>query len=228
MGQLLALVTALNESRLGLVREYDSRRGWSPDGARSMTDWLVARFSISRRPAAELVRVAGATAGLPELSAAASRGEMSFDQLAAASRFADRKSDASWADRVPSYSVAQLEPIARRSRAATAEEANRAHGEAVPAAQMEPRAFKDEAVRDLARPPRRRRPTRSRHGDLRALRVELADALVGEGQPRRPHRPPPERRGAAQPASAAQAGAPPAGQTTSDSPPSMLIAAPVT
>jgi hypothetical protein len=111
MGQLLALVTALNESRLGLVREYYSRRGWSPDGARSMTDWLVARFSISRRPAAELVRVAGATAGLPELSAAAPRGEMSFDQLAAASSFADRKSDASWADRVPSYSVAQLEPI---------------------------------------------------------------------------------------------------------------------
>jgi hypothetical protein len=150
MGQLLALVTALNESRLGLVREYYSRRGWSPDGARSMTDWLVARFSISRRTAAELVRVAGATAGLPELSAAASRGEMSFDQLAAASRFADRKSDASWADRVPSYSVAQLEPIARRSRAATAEEVNRAHREAVPAAQIEPRAFKDEDVRDLA------------------------------------------------------------------------------
>lgn len=68
------------------VARMDRFEDWTFDGANSMAHWLVNRYRLSRRTAAEWVRVARAIEELPALAAAYGSGRMSWDQLRAATR----------------------------------------------------------------------------------------------------------------------------------------------
>jgi hypothetical protein len=87
---LSAHLDAATARLLELLREFDARGGW--DGARSCAEWLSWRVGLDLGAARERVRVARALGGLPLLSAALARGELSYSKVRALTRVAARTS----------------------------------------------------------------------------------------------------------------------------------------
>ncbi|MGH7445963.1 MAG: DUF222 domain-containing protein, partial [Longimicrobiales bacterium] len=85
---LAAHVHAAMHRLLGLIVDFDRRRGWEVDGHRSCAHWLAYRTGIDRGTAREHVRVARALARLPQTSAAMARGELSFAKVRSLTRVA--------------------------------------------------------------------------------------------------------------------------------------------
>jgi hypothetical protein len=65
-----------------MLREFDAQSGWN-NGFMSCAHWLHWRTGIDLGAAREKVRVAKALAGLPLLSAALQRGEISYAKVRA-------------------------------------------------------------------------------------------------------------------------------------------------
>ncbi|HMN83045.1 MAG TPA: DUF222 domain-containing protein, partial [Burkholderiaceae bacterium] len=90
--QITALAGHLNAAShrfLVLVAEFDRREGWGGDGAtRSCAHWLSWKCGIEQGAAREKVRVARALEGLPLISAAMARGELSYSKVRALTRVA--------------------------------------------------------------------------------------------------------------------------------------------
>jgi hypothetical protein len=132
--QLHALMTVSHSQLLQLITDCDRKEDWREDGATSMADWLVARLGIAHRTAREWVRVARSLEQLPALTAAFAEGQLSFDQLAPATKLtgaetdqAVAENDQAVAEKAPGLSAAQLEVAARRARPRSTAEANDAH-----------------------------------------------------------------------------------------------------
>ena len=68
---------------LMLIAEFDRLEGWKLYGFASCAEWLAYSTRLDKVTAREKVRVARALVGLPETSAAMSRGELSFSQVRA-------------------------------------------------------------------------------------------------------------------------------------------------
>src|SRR4051812_44479426 len=89
IAQLHALQSSVNAYLLRFIAEYDRRKAWREDGCTTMTDWLVARLNIARRTAKDLVAIARRLDDEPELSEPLAGGELSLDQVRAASLLPD-------------------------------------------------------------------------------------------------------------------------------------------
>lgn len=127
IGQLHSVEMASRQRMLAMVAAFDAQKGWKVDGATSASAWLVECLGVSSRTASEIVRVARALAELPAISAVVADGGLSWDQLAALTRFAKPADDEELARLAPGWSVAHLEVRARASRQVPKEEASTAH-----------------------------------------------------------------------------------------------------
>jgi Domain of unknown function (DUF222)/HNH endonuclease len=120
--QVAALEAAVRSQLLALISAFGATRAWEADGAASVEAWLMMRLGVARRTATELVRVAGAVPQLPTIAAAYADGRLSWDQLAAVTRFATPDTDAALAPEAVGLSAAELERAAQRARMVSAAE----------------------------------------------------------------------------------------------------------
>ena len=86
--QLAAHIHAATYRLLCLIREFDTRGGWGGVGVMSCAHWLNWQCGISLNAAREKVRVAHALGGLPKMSAAFAKGEVSYSKVRAMTRVA--------------------------------------------------------------------------------------------------------------------------------------------
>src|SRR5262245_55465138 len=90
---LSAHLDAATARLLELIREFDARGGWG-NGFSSCAEWLSWRVGLDPGAARERVRVARALAGLPLLSEALSRSELSYAKVRALTRVATPETEA--------------------------------------------------------------------------------------------------------------------------------------
>ncbi len=107
---------ALRLEMLDEITRLDSTETWKSDGATSMADWLVGRYTMSIGTAREWIRVAGMLEVCPRIREVYSDGGLSWDQLRALVRVADTDNEAGWAERAPHMTVAQLRAASKRVR----------------------------------------------------------------------------------------------------------------
>ena len=86
--ELAGQVNAANYRWLTLIAEFDRRQGWSDGATQSCAHWLNWKCGIDAGAAREKVRVAHALEGLPRISAAMERGELSYSKVRALTRVA--------------------------------------------------------------------------------------------------------------------------------------------
>jgi hypothetical protein len=79
-------IAAAEARFLQLLGEFDQRGGWAGDGILSCAHWLSWRAGMSRRTAAERLRVAHALRNLPRLSEAFGAGRVSYSKVRALTR----------------------------------------------------------------------------------------------------------------------------------------------
>ncbi len=73
-------IAAAEARFLQLLGEFDERGGWVGDGIRSCAHWLSWRAGMSRRTAAERLRVAHALRNLPRIAEAFAAGRVSYSK----------------------------------------------------------------------------------------------------------------------------------------------------
>lgn len=86
--ELVGHLNAANHRLLVLLAEFDRRKGWADSATQSCAHWLNWKCGIDMGAAREKVRVANALATLPRISAAMSRGELSYSKVRAITRVA--------------------------------------------------------------------------------------------------------------------------------------------
>ena len=87
IAELSAHIDAATYRLLVLIADFDERGGWNV-GFKSCAHWLNWRTGINLGAAREKVRVARALTGLPRISAAMERGELSYSKVRALTRVA--------------------------------------------------------------------------------------------------------------------------------------------
>lgn len=86
--ELAGHLNAGNHRFLVLTAEFDRRKGWATAGCNSCAHWLNLKCGIDMGAAREKVRVANALEGLPQISAAMARGQLSYSKVRAITRVA--------------------------------------------------------------------------------------------------------------------------------------------
>ncbi len=127
---LSARINASTYELLVLIREFDERAGWLKWGLENCTQWLHWRCDLSRSAAREKVRVAHALKALPEISAAFSKGTLSYSKVRALTRAATAMNEGSLLDFALSTTAARVEERCQQLRNASpgaVEAVNRAH-----------------------------------------------------------------------------------------------------
>lgn len=127
--QLAALACATSAEMLDVIVAMDRAEDYRLDGALEMTSWLVAMLHVSRTTAREWLRVGHALAELPRVRERFAAGALSWDQVAAATRFATPDVDELLAEELPGCTAAQIEEMARERRQRTRDDAQRGHHE---------------------------------------------------------------------------------------------------
>ncbi|HUP24050.1 MAG TPA: DUF222 domain-containing protein [Thermoanaerobaculia bacterium] len=131
IAELAAHIGAATYRLLVLLQEFDRREGWGC-GFRSCAHWLCWRTGIDLGAAREKVRVARALAGLPLLSEAMRRGEVSYSKIRALTRVATAETEAELLMIAKSGTTAHVEKLVRAwrrcNRLAELEHANDCHG----------------------------------------------------------------------------------------------------
>jgi hypothetical protein len=79
-------IAAAEARFLQLLGEFDERGGWAGDGILSCAHWLSWRAGMSRRTAAERLRVAHALRNLPRIADAFAAGRVSYSKVRALTR----------------------------------------------------------------------------------------------------------------------------------------------
>ena len=97
------------------------------DGCHSMADWLAARYRLSGRLARQWVRAAHAFTAMPLLEEQYAAGNVSFEQVVEALRFAQPDDDAALASLLPSLSLDEVEQMAKQRRRVRRSERDGAH-----------------------------------------------------------------------------------------------------
>ena len=92
IAELCAHINAATYRLLSLLRRYDEQGLW--EGCRSCAHWLSWRTGISLGPAREKMRVARCLPSLPLISAALSKGEISYSKVRALTRVATAGNEA--------------------------------------------------------------------------------------------------------------------------------------
>jgi len=114
---------------LDLIVVSDHAADWRADGALDMASWLVASLTVSSATAREWVRVGRALESLPHLRSCFAAAELSWDQIAAATRFATPELDEVLAKELRGLSAAQIEEMARDRRRRSRQDAQRTGNE---------------------------------------------------------------------------------------------------
>ena len=91
--ELAGHLNAAQHRWLLLVAEFDRRKGWSDGACQSCAHWLNWKCGVSLGAAREKVRVAHRLAELPKISAAMSRGELSYSKVRALTRAASTETE---------------------------------------------------------------------------------------------------------------------------------------
>jgi hypothetical protein len=110
---LASQIHAATHRLLVLIAEFDRRRGWEMGGHRCCADWLSFTTGIDRGAARERVRAARALVGLPEISEAMSRGELSFSQVRALTRVATPQNESELLPLAMDTPASRLERVMR-------------------------------------------------------------------------------------------------------------------
>jgi hypothetical protein len=87
--ELCGYIYAATYRLLVLIREFDEQGYWHWPGLCSCAHWLNFKCGIGMNAAREKVRVAHALAGLPKISEAFRKGELSYSKVRAMTRIAD-------------------------------------------------------------------------------------------------------------------------------------------
>jgi hypothetical protein len=120
-----ARLEADTQKLLTLIAEFDARSGWELCGYRGCAEWLAAATGIDIGAARERVRTARALSGLPLLSEAMGRGELSFSKVRALTRIADPDNEEDLLAIARESSAAQLERVVRSWRRGDEDELER-------------------------------------------------------------------------------------------------------
>lgn len=127
--QLAALSCATSAEMLDVIAAMHLAEDYRIDGAHDMASWLVAALNVAAPTARQWVRVANALVHLPHLRAAFGTGELSWDQIAAATKFAKPEDDELLATELLGSTAAQIEEMARERAMRTRRDAERSHRE---------------------------------------------------------------------------------------------------
>jgi len=125
--QLLALKHVTDAEIAKIAAAAEDLGLHTDDGATSMGAWLVEAGRLSATTANTYVRVGHALAQLPHLAKAFSEGRLTLDQVRPAVRFVTPELDEEMANRLPGWSVRQIEQAARDAQIRTPKDANQAH-----------------------------------------------------------------------------------------------------
>lgn len=120
---------ALHVELLRIVAAADDAKDHEADGCHSMADWLVAHHRLPHAVARQWVTVAHAFAVMPLIEARYATGDVSFEQVVEALRFAEPKDDAALARLLPTLSFAEIEQMAKQRRRIRRRERELARGE---------------------------------------------------------------------------------------------------
>jgi hypothetical protein len=115
IADLAARVHAATYELLVMLREFDEKNGWT-NGFLSCAHWLHWRTGIDLGAAREKVRVAKALVGLPLLSSALQRGEISYAKVRALTRVATHENEARLLHIAYAGTAAHVERLARAWR----------------------------------------------------------------------------------------------------------------
>jgi hypothetical protein len=130
IADLAARIHAATYELLVMLREFDERNGWN-NGFLSCAHWLHWRTGIDLGAAREKVRVAKALTGLPLLSGALQRGEISYAKVRALTRVATPENEIRLLHFAYAGTAAQVERLAgawrRCDRIEEARQEERAH-----------------------------------------------------------------------------------------------------
>jgi Domain of unknown function (DUF222) len=91
--ELCAYLYAATYKLLVMIREFDQDGLWKLEGVHSCAHWLNWKCGIGMGAAREKVRVANALPDLPKISAAFSKGEVSYSKVRAMTRIANEKNE---------------------------------------------------------------------------------------------------------------------------------------
>jgi hypothetical protein len=119
-------VHAQTHRLLTRIAEFDRLQGWKLYGFSSCASWLAYSTRLNKVTAREHVRVARALVGLPEVSAAMARGDLSFSQARAITRVADDENELELLQHARSTSADGLERLTRSWRRLGREDEERA------------------------------------------------------------------------------------------------------
>ena len=114
---LAARIDAATYELLVLIRRFDEQEGWN-NGFLSCAHWLTCRIGLAPSAARERVRVARALGGLPLLSEAMKRGELSYSKVRALTRVARPDTEKSLVDLGRTGTAAHIERVVRAWRRA--------------------------------------------------------------------------------------------------------------
>ena len=106
-------ITAATREFLRALAASDRHRDWAEAGFGSCAEWLAWRVGIGRNAANEKVRAARALEGLPLISGAMERGEISFSKVRALTRVAAPDNEAELLSLARAGSAAHLERVVR-------------------------------------------------------------------------------------------------------------------
>jgi hypothetical protein len=99
-----------------LVAEFDRREAWAHWGCVSASHWLGWKCGVEHRAALEKVRVARSLRGLPSITDAFAKGEVSYSQVRALTRVAEPSTEADLLALARHATAAQLERLVRGYR----------------------------------------------------------------------------------------------------------------
>ncbi len=130
IGELASHIAAATARWLLLIAEFERRNGHWGSGFSDCASWLSWRCSLSPRAAREHRRVARALSGMPKVTAAFLRGELTYSKVRVRSRIARRHNEEALLTHAQHATAAQLERISRAYRGTlSVEEERRAHYE---------------------------------------------------------------------------------------------------
>jgi hypothetical protein len=130
IAELSAHLDAATHRQLVLIAEFDRREGWALGGFVSCAHWLGVRIGVGEVAAREKVRVARALQDLPQISAALSRGQVSYSKVRALTRIATPQNEGELlavARTAPASHVERIVREVRRAGRAGLELAQRQH-----------------------------------------------------------------------------------------------------
>ena len=104
---------ALSHELLRKLREFDASEEWSRQGFVSCAHWLNFRVGLDLGAAHEKVRTARALDSLPQVSAALSRGEISYSKVRALSRIATVENESELLQVAKLATASQVEKLTR-------------------------------------------------------------------------------------------------------------------